>query len=214
MKKLLALLGVSLISFTAYADPVNPKVKDICKKWDFTPYQEDIIKHSYAMGSDHNFGNTLAGIALQESQAGKYLINWNDPSFGVHHIYVKTAASLTDTSGFLNKILLGQSIMEDPNLSLSMAVTVLKTAVKLRKKHGNFSWKNVWATYNGGGNYKGDDAQGYAEMVAGHIIWLDKCFFTPEMRRELEEIGSSYQLSEKNPYLQASDEKKKILAGK
>lgn len=208
-------LVIGLFAGMASADPSTPSVPSKCSKYEFSEYQKDILKHSYAFGSEFGFGNSLAAIALHESMAGKYLINWSDPSFGVHHILLKTGANIAEVKGHYNKILLGQEIMEDPELSATMAINVLKSAAAVRKRDGTYSWRNVWATYNGGRYYDGSQAQGYARQIAEKILWLNSCFFTPDMKRNLEAIGLNYKIkSVVNPHVVFGDEEFGHLAQK
>jgi hypothetical protein len=149
--------------------PSNP----ICKEERLSREQVDVLKRSYHYGSAFDMGYSLAAIAWKESSAGKYPINVNDPSFGVHHIYITTAASRANIKGVeINKLAL--ALINDEKLSASFAIKELLFWQQALKKEDR-NWKNVWAAYNGGYSYKEDAPQEYSKDIQKKIKWLKTC---------------------------------------
>lgn len=157
--------------------------------------QKEVMKHSYAYGSKEGLGLTLAAIAFQESDFGKYKINWTDPSFGAHHILLKTATNMLNIKGHYNKILLGQQIMEDYDLSANLALMVLDYWKKRLKREGHFTWRALWGSYNAGNNYDGSAAKKYSESVAEKILWIQRCGLSKEERSKLKAVGPNYKIN-------------------
>lgn len=94
---------------------------------DFTQEQKEIILKAYQYGDAKNFGYTMAAIAWQESCAGKYLINFSDPSAGIYHAHlpgvIKEYSNLKDTS--FNRNLVGQILIQDQEFASQVALEQL-----------------------------------------------------------------------------------------
>lgn len=153
---------------------------------DLDENQVNVLKRAYQLGSAHDLGLSLAAIAWQESQAGKYLINWSDPSFGVFHSHLRTASSRTDTRGYLNKVELSQRLMVDMEFASALAIEELLYWKGRMAKKGLFGWRNIWAAYNGGNNFDGSAAQAYADSIAKKVAYLKKCILTDNERAMLK----------------------------
>ena len=54
----------------------------------FSESQKQVLLRSYLAGEQDGFGLTLAAIAWQESCAGVYKMNFQDPSAGNFHAYI------------------------------------------------------------------------------------------------------------------------------
>ncbi len=162
------------ISNANHLDKKTTKVsQEYCRKYQFNENQKKVLKASYILGSKYGLGYSLAAIAWKESLAGEYLINVNDPSFGVHHILIDTAAKRAKVKGIdINK--LAMSIMGDIKLSASFAVQELlfwKSELEGKEK----TWNNIWAAYNGGYRYDKKVPQEYSKDIKSKISWLSQC---------------------------------------
>lgn len=165
-----------------------------CKEVKLTSHQKEVINHSYANGSAEDFGYTLAAIAMVESRAGEYLMNWSDPSFGIHHILISTAANSLGIKGHYNEVLLGQQLISDPGLSAKIAISVLRFWKASLIRREDFSWTNLWGAYNAGSNYDSSQAREYSYKIAEKIRWLNSCYFTQDKEDYLKKIGGSYKI--------------------
>ena len=170
MKKYIFILTgfISLfISFSSYSNE--------CKDYGFSKSQLNVLRESFKQGDKHNLGLSLAAIAYQESNLGEYLINWNDPSFGVYHVLLTTAANTLNVKGYYNKVLLAQKLMNNREFSGEIALLVLEFWKGYLEKRGEFSWTNLWGAYNAGSNYDGSSAKKYAENIKRKIGIISKC---------------------------------------
>lgn len=136
-----------------------------------TESQEEVLHRSYTLGSDVDLGWTLAAIAYQESSAGKFLVNVEGPAFGVHQVLLKSASRRMDMTSTWDKNRLAQRLMEDHDLSASLAIEELQFWQRL---HGN-NWTLVWASYYSGYNYRYKPGQDYAKKIASHIKTFKRC---------------------------------------
>lgn len=162
-------------AYTVDTSNASQKNKDsgYCNKYKFNANQKKVLKASYILGSEYGLGYSLAAIAWKESLAGEYLVNVNDPSFGVHHILIGTAAKRAQVKGMdINK--LAMSIMGDIKVSSSFAVQELlfwKSELDDEEK----TWNNIWAAYNGGYRYAKKIPQEYSKDIKRKITWLSQC---------------------------------------
>jgi len=142
---------------------------DSCPR--LTDSQVSVLQRSYDLGKDADMGWTLAAIAYRESSAGRFLIDASGPSFGAHQILLRTATRRMNITDSMQKNILAQRLVEDVDLSASLALEELKF---WRRLHGN-NWNNLWASYNAGYNYRGTSGQKYAKMIGKHIKQLKNC---------------------------------------
>lgn len=115
---------------------------------EFTPHQKAVIKKAYEYGSRYGLGSTLAAIAWQESCAGVYLVNFQDPSAGVFHAHIpnilKRYKNLKDNGFTANMV--GQKLINDFDFSAKEAIKELLYWKKIYK--GNL--ENMIKSYNKG----------------------------------------------------------------
>lgn len=185
--------AITLVLLAALS--INVSAKDICQSYPtdgvhnypFDLQQESVIKKAYQLGVPSDLGLSLAAIAWQESNAGQFNINWNDPSFGPFHILIKTGATRAGIKGYYRKIELAQQLMFDIELGAAFATQELLYWKGRFKRKGQMRWHNVWAAYNGGNNHKGEDAQNYAKSIRSRIDWLKQCTLNQEERKRLKD---------------------------
>ncbi|MDU7692891.1 MAG: hypothetical protein E7K04_01410 [Helicobacter sp.] len=168
MKILRVLAAVLFISFSSlsFSEEIK-KTKDIvsgetdlyeaCPRLeDFTKEQKRVLYDSYTFGESEKMGLILAAIAWHESCAGKYNINFSDPSAGVFHIYIPNALrfkSLKDT--VYNRNIMGQMLINDFDLSKTLALNELK--LWNAQHRGNI--KRIIKSYNKGNSWRRDKAK-------------------------------------------------------
>ncbi|CAL9990635.1 unknown function [Vibrio phage D479] len=169
MKKFLVILLAVVASATATAGPVQCKYGQ-----QFDEQQWYTIRSAYISGWLVDMKWSLAAIAIQESSAGKKLINNRTKDYGVFQSNIKTAMKrlqrweragrdfgMYDVSDPEHvKILL----LNDSDIATSLAIEELTFWKAVR----NNDWKQIWASYNGG-YYMGKDWQKYSENYSNNI---------------------------------------------
>ena len=166
---IIAVCGLAVLSTQKVTAASIIEVPRICAK-EFSQQQLDVMQQSYNYGKPSDLGYTLAAIAWKESSAGNKPVNWNDPSFGVHHILLKTAAA---HEGFdhekepLRALALASRLVYDHDESARHSVMVL-THWKGRRK----DYAIMLASYYAGNNYKA--GLGYASDVINKVKFLQK----------------------------------------
>jgi hypothetical protein len=133
--------------------------------------QLGILVKSYHAGVDDGFGYSLAAIAWKESLAGVIKINAFDPSFGIYHISLTTAASREGVSGNFRKNMLAQRLIDDDDYAAYHAIQELKG---WSVRH-NGDWRLMWASYNGGNSWHKAKPQAYAKEIAERVRMIQKC---------------------------------------
>lgn len=134
-----------------------------------TASQQHVLQESYAGGAPLDLGFTLAAIALQESSAGNHRVNWGDPSFGVHHIYMKTAASTLEVQEGIPQVLLALRLAVDDDMNREMALGVL---TYWRERHSG-DWERMVMSYNAGNKFW--NGRGYLTRISRHVRQLQQC---------------------------------------
>jgi hypothetical protein len=140
---------------------------------ELTPEQQSVLHFSYSYGEPHNVGYTLAAIAMQESDLGRYLINISDPSGGVWHLTVDKAVNKLGwehTPFNYNRAI--QLLVDDIHFAADIA---LDTVLWWHNYHDG-DWFKTWSGYNGG--FKGNPK--YAHQIAEHIKTIKECKWVGE----------------------------------
>lgn len=141
-------------------DIKNKCMSDISK---FSQNQKEIIIKAYEFGNRYGLGPVLAAIAWQESCAGVYLVNFQDPSAGVFHAYIpnllKKYKNLQDNGFTVNMV--GQKLINDFDFSAKEAVNELM----YWKKIHNGNMEKMIKSYNKGFSWQ---SQAGAAQKANH----------------------------------------------
>lgn len=134
----------------------------MCRK--FTEEQLDVINDAYLFGLPHDYGYTLAAIAIKESFLGDRILRYNpnDPSTGVTHILFGTLKDLSGLNHW-DAIDEAQRLINDDLRSFAYTIQ------KLDSIQGTF-W-NKWKRYNG----RGPAAEAYARDIQVTIVNLKRC---------------------------------------
>jgi hypothetical protein len=135
--------------------------------------QKETLYKAYKYGETDGIGYSLAAIGWQESQAGKYLVNLSDPSFGVFAITIKTASKVEgiDEESF-EANLLAQKLIFDFNYGMKMAKREILYWLNYHKE----DWSRTWASYNAG--FDTSNGIEYTGLIAGYVRVLQKCLPT------------------------------------
>lgn len=125
-----------------------------------------LAKRIYSKAKQFNLGYTMAAIAWQESQLGKYNLNLADPSCGVFHVMPRYMAK-----GKWKQSRVCERLIEDFDFSFSVALERFKYFENYWKSRGvSRVWSHAVGSYNGGfkPNYK------YTEEIRKKIRILRK----------------------------------------
>lgn len=165
--KLKIILTLILTAFTgtAYATPQACPALTVER---LSESQIGVIYQAFEAGRGNDMSYSLAAIAWQESQGGKYMINLQDPSSGVFHITINNALSYIkwrDTPFNRNRV--AQLLIDDFELSAEFAMINLQF---WKDHHGN-DWNKIWGSYNGG--YRPN--MEYASDIASKIQKIKLC---------------------------------------
>lgn len=139
----------------------------------FSDEQREVLQQSYDFGKPYDMGWSLAAIAWKESSAGLKLANFSDPSFGVYHILLKTAAAhegVDINSDPKSGINIATRLLWDNSYAADHAITVLN--YWLGRHNGD--WSKAWASYNGGNNWEGNAPQEYSADIKSKLSYLRK----------------------------------------
>jgi hypothetical protein len=152
-----------LISFTASANTCQLKKELDESQW-------SVVEYSYMRGLKHDMGYTLAAISFAESSAGKFRVNWKDPSFGAYHILIHTASKRLGVTESVDQVNLAVRLTHDDNVGATMALMELK----YWHKRWDGDWTKTWASYNMGNNWS--KGLPYAYKIKRIIGKLKGCF--------------------------------------
>jgi len=157
---MIRLLLVVAIAFSGYAQNLKGLEEEAREFAKFSNKQKQVLKRAYEIGLPFNMGYTLAAIAWQESMAGKYLINLQDPSAGVFHNNLNSVMrrhhEIPDTPFQRNRI--AQRLIEDIDFSGAEALAELEY---WKNVHGEGKWFLIWQSYNGGFAYLSTNSIAY-----------------------------------------------------
>lgn len=135
--------------------------------------QISVIKQSYEYGREFGLSNTLAAIAMTESSAGKFLVNYSEPEFpsaGIHGIMTYKILDFFHLKRNKENVKLAVNMLkENPSLSLAFAVRELKYWHKRR----NGNWTLTWASYNAGNRWQ--NGKPYVQKINKAMELIKKC---------------------------------------
>ncbi len=126
------------------------------------------LTKSYEFGYPADFGYTLAAIEWQESMAGKYRINLQDPSAGAHGICITTYMSrhkneIQNTAFNRNRV--AQMLVDSHELSCREALDELLDWNRVHHGH----WSSVVSSYNAGYGWNTPQGQQYLTAIQAKI---------------------------------------------
>ncbi|WP_276952242.1 hypothetical protein [Helicobacter rodentium] len=166
----------------------------------FSKSQKEVLLRSYLAGKNEGFGLTLAAIAWQESCAGEYKMNFQDPSAGNFHAYIPGVINRypkLKQNGFTQNMV-GAMLVENDYFAEQIAITELKY---WQKEH-NGNWRNIIKSYNKGYSWQKSEqanilAEKYYQEVAMRVKQLESYFQNREAQEMLLKISQNTPKSTK-----------------
>jgi len=168
MKKVVSFLTAIMVSTSVLAS-------ESCSKFEskFNENQKRILSHAYAYGKPYGLEYSMPAIAWEESSAGEILLNYKDPAAGIYQSYAVTALKRENRKvNHANKSAILLELATDEIKSTAHGLSELLHWTNTRN-----SWKDVWASYNGGKDYKERVPKEYAERIHNRIKQLKKCSY-------------------------------------
>lgn len=174
MKKLLVGLGLIVATGLVSTD-VEAGIGQACYK-KFDNQQLANMQDAYDYGKRRGYAWTLAAMAWQETSAGKQMINWNDPSFGIIQINMNTAIKRYKLKTWKQQLDFANKLATSNKFAVNAAADELDFWKGVHK--GDF--RKMWASYNGGYNWKSKHPQAYSKGISNKIAFLkaNRCLFT------------------------------------
>lgn len=169
-------MGVAtvMVSDTATAQPNQCEGYDI-----LTSDQKRVLRAAYHYGKPYDYGLTMAAIALKESSAGQFKLNYLSNDFGVMQINIVTASRTMGITNRFHKMRLAERLVKDDEFSYYLAHSVLDH-FQGRRYMTNEVWQEMVKSYNRGYQWKTDPeenatAELYLADVRRNVNLLRRC---------------------------------------
>lgn len=142
--------------------------------------QKYVVTRAYEIGSEVGYADTLAAIALTESDAGKNLVNARSGDYGVFQNNIKyTVRRIEQLTGapMSNRQIRGlkKTLVTDMEESATYSIMEL---TYWAKRHNN-NWRKTIASYNEGHDWRSKKAQNYVASVSRNMQRLKSCNCIP-----------------------------------
>lgn len=151
-----------------------------CERWENLNVNQKATLHIiHFLGKEHDLGYTLSAIALAESNAGEWRLNYISNDFGVLQINIKTAGEILEIRNRYNLFELAERLLYDDILSVELAVDVLRHFQRKRKLT-NSVYKEMIMSYNRGYRWRHEPeqkkiAEKYFTTVQTNVKMLKQC---------------------------------------
>ena len=135
--------------------------------------QKAALRLAFTRGSPQDLGHTLAAIAWNESNAGRWRLNYHSNDFGLFHINIETAANTLGVDNYYKKIELAEELIYNDDLGAELALSVLN-----HFEHRGY--RQMLKSYNEGNRWLRDSqsavkANKYADSVIAKMKELRSC---------------------------------------
>lgn len=171
-KVMFSLLCLSIFAYTApsKSDEIDKYTKQYEKDFrKLSQSQLDLLKAIYKKGKEFSLEYSVMAIAWQESNAGAWPVNLQDPSCGPFHqsvsMYIR-ARKLENTNFNKNKVC--SRLINDLDFSTSAAIYELEAWMNVHRNKLNL-FDYVYRSYNAGTNYESKTAKTYSNKIIARI---------------------------------------------
>jgi hypothetical protein len=163
------LMFLLIISTNVFASSYK-SCKDLAQ---LEEWQLHNLRIAYNHGAHHGLQHTMMAIALLESNAGKWKVNYFSNDFGLFQINIETAANTLGVTDKYKKMELAELLIHNHDLNATIALSVLSHFDK-----GNY--KEMIMSYNEGYRWRRDKtskkkALSYYTTVSGYVKLLRQC---------------------------------------
>lgn len=141
--------------------------------------QKRVLRAAYHYGNPYDYGLTMAAIALKESSAGQFKLNYLSNDFGVMQINIKTASTTMGITNRFHRMRLAERLVVDDEFGFYLAHSVLEH-FQGRRYMTNKVWQEVVKSYNRGYLWQTDPAEDataelYLADVKRNVNLLRRC---------------------------------------
>ena len=135
---------------------------------ELTPEQRSVLHFSYSYGEPHDYGYTMAAIAMEESRLGKYNIGLDAHSFGPWHVTVdKALIEMEWEDTLFNRNRAAQLMLDDIYFSAKLALKEILWWHGVR----NGQYLRVIESFNAGYGRNSE----YVRRIAQNIKTIKEC---------------------------------------
>ncbi len=164
---LLGLLACITYQGAAAATPPSLNAASINPHLDLRPPQWCVLDMARDFGKRIGLADTMQAIVLQESSAGDFRVNPDDPSYGVAGVLLSTAKTILGRAPTVDEL------MHDDELNLTVGTE------NLRECAADFSaWRRVLVCYN----------RGPAAATSMHQVDVDADDYVHKIAWRLQEL--------------------------
>lgn len=167
------------IATAVIANPVNANSAQCADYNILTGDQRKVLRKAYHYGLPYDYGLTMAAIALKESSAGQFKLNYISNDFGAMQININTASRTLGITNRFQKMRLAERLVNDDEFSYYLAQTVLEHFQR-RRIMTNQVWQEMIKSYNRGNLWKTDPdenavAEEYLDDVRRNVNLIRSC---------------------------------------
>jgi hypothetical protein len=136
-------------------------------------WQRHNLRIAYNHGAHHGLQLTMMAIALHESNAGKWKVNYHSKDFGLFQINIETAAKELGVTGYYEKLELAEKLIHNHDLNATLALMTLS-------HFDRGSYKEMIMSYNEGYRWRRDKqskskAEQYYKSISSYVKLLRAC---------------------------------------
>lgn len=152
----------------------------------FSTEQWETVRAVWYASYPTNFKYTVAAVAINESSAGKFLVNHKTKDYGIFQINIKTAMKrlkrwVDNGRDFSPYDVTKENDVKDMLISdyESIGVSLALEELGYWYNQRNGQWKHVWASYNGGYFVKTERekrAMKYSQKIHKTVNQLKTCY--------------------------------------
>ena len=151
----------------------NTLAQDCSRIINLDDSQKSVLRFAYTKGSPDNLGYTMAAIALVESNAGKWKVNYLSNDFGIFQVNIRTAYNTLGVTNRFKRMELAHRLINDNDLNAYLALSVLK-------HFQNRGWQGMVRSYNEGNRWLRDDSSAeksklYLQNVQKNVRLIQQC---------------------------------------
>jgi hypothetical protein len=175
------LAGIVTVIIAIVFAPAQAQISDSdCARWDsLSNSQRGTLYRAYLYGSVYGNSLTLPAIALAESNAGKWRLNYLSNDFGVMQINIVTASNILGVTNQFKRMELAERLVTDEELNFYLANDVLNH-FRGDRVLTNQVWQEMVMSYNEGYRWRTNEqsfqkARDYYHSVAANVNMLREC---------------------------------------
>lgn len=151
-----------------------------CTRWyNLSDRQQRALTNAYHYGEPYDLGFTMSALALAESNAGQWRLNYRSNDFGLMQINIVTASNHLGVTNQFRRMELAERLVHDDELGFYLALQVLEH-FRGNRVQSNQVWREMVMSYNEGYTWRRNEqsyqkATAYVNRVADFVTMLQEC---------------------------------------